>query len=166
MKLHAPTAEHRSPHRTSGRLGISLIAAAFVLVAGACSSGDDSSSSTTAEAGATDDAVAGSKELTIKFNDSALETIAETNQHVVVTRAAEDSDPSSAIAWTVFSPLESNSVTWTPNTVSVYASSSEDQNGAKLDVESSVDAQLGDTLKFNSDRTWTNTGSGGPTTGI
>ena len=72
--------------------------------------------------------------LNITFKESDLDLIYETNEKVVLVKHTEG-NADSQVAWVTFDPLMYNTVDWT-NDFAVYASTSDIQNGARINMMS------------------------------
>ncbi|MEL6671586.1 MAG: hypothetical protein AAFR61_05320 [Bacteroidota bacterium] len=74
-------------------------------------------------------------DLRISFTDAQLEAIYATNSNVIVAKPTEDSEAN--VAWQVFKPLQSNSLTWEEQ-YGIYVSTTSAASGARLEQLSSV----------------------------
>lgn len=74
-------------------------------------------------------------ELLVSFTNDQLETLYATGTNVIVAKPSGGTAPN--VAWQVFRPLQSNSLSWQEN-YGIYASTSEVVNGAELTQLSST----------------------------
>ncbi|KIL41160.1 hypothetical protein SD70_09010 [Gordoniibacillus kamchatkensis] len=84
--------------------------------------------------------------LNIAFEKEDANLINSINQKVVLVKQTASSSSNNNVAWVTFDPFENNTVSWTEE-YSVYASTSEVQNGAviqKLSVEEAADGNVYD----------------------
>lgn len=72
--------------------------------------------------------------LNISFNESDLDLIYSTGEKVVIVKHTEG-NADSQVAWVTFSPLMYNTIDWT-NDFAVYASTTDLQNGATINMMS------------------------------
>ncbi len=85
-------------------------------------------------------------ELDIAVDDTGLTQIAAAGQQVTIVKQVPGGE---LVAWILFTPLESNSITWT-ETYSVYASATNIEDGATIVTESTAPAAGGSTYSFES----------------
>lgn len=86
--------------------------------------------------------------LAIQFDDAGLNAINAAGQKVTIVKSVGSSGGSgSAVAWVSFQPMQDNAVTWT-ETYSVYASTTQVQNGAQITTLSKQTAAGGNTYTF------------------
>ncbi|MGH3680224.1 MAG: hypothetical protein ACRDT2_08230 [Natronosporangium sp.] len=83
-------------------------------------------------------------ELTIQFDNQGLATINAASQLVTLVKSVGNGRP---VAWVAFHPMESNQVTWT-ETYSVYSSTTQIQDGAQIQTQSTQPAVGGNTYTF------------------
>jgi hypothetical protein len=80
-------------------------------------------------------------ELTIQFDSQGLKTINAADQLVTMVKSVGNGRP---VAWVAFHPMQTNVVTWT-EAYSVYSSTSQIQDGAKIFTQSTQPAVGGNT---------------------
>lgn len=85
-------------------------------------------------------------QLNIDFTPADLQTILAAGEQVVITKQTGGSNGN--VAWIAFSPLGSNTVTWT-DTYTMYASRSTLQGGATINMLSQAAALETESLPFN-----------------
>jgi hypothetical protein len=84
-------------------------------------------------------------QLTIQFDSYGLKTINEADQLVTIVKSVSGGVP---VAWVSFQPMESNVVVWT-ETYSVYASTTEIQDGAQIITQLTQPAAAGNTYTLS-----------------
>lgn len=98
--------------------------------------------------------------LKTAFTDEQLQILYTTGSNVIVAKPSGGSNPN--VAWQVFKPLQGNTLSWSEE-YGVYASTSQVENGAKLDQLSSVPvgAAMNKLYSLQPDGTITGPASGG-----
>src|SRR5262245_57303979 len=84
-------------------------------------------------------------QLTIQFDSQGLATLNEAGQLVTIVKSVSTGTP---VAWVAFDPMESNTVTWTEQ-YSVYASTTQIQDGAQIITQSTQAAVGGNTYTLS-----------------